>query len=131
MNVDVYLLDWNQHRPRVSDADDLSEVVEAFLSGRYEYSFTINGLSGDDDVWAAEAAYMAQGNNLNTHKVRRDRQTMSSGDLAVVDGRVYVCASFGFERLELLDGHLASRIEQSWDRWTQEDQAATSAAERN
>jgi len=120
MNVDVYLLDWNKRRPWVKEAEDLDEVRQRFNGGDYEYSFTVTGLSYSetDDVWGCEAVYRAQGNNPEGHKVRADRQSMAEGDLAVVDGRVYVCAGFGFLRYAVLDGKVQVRVQQSWERWT-------------
>jgi hypothetical protein len=130
INVDVFMLDWNQHRPWGSydhDEDDefVREVVAAFDAGRYEYSFSVQadpGMDlnpdGDQAVAAAEYAYTLQGNNGAGRKVRRDRQTMSIGDAVLIDGKAYVAATFGFERVPALDDKLEQRVKQSWERWT-------------
>jgi hypothetical protein len=120
MHVSCYLLDWNTRRPFVgnNDPEAIQSVMQAWRSGRYEYSFTLEMPKDISDVQAAERLYTRQGNNEYARKVRIDRQTMSEGDIAVVDGRVYVCAVFGFERVTGLDGEVDKRVEQSWQAWT-------------
>jgi hypothetical protein len=120
MHVSCYLLDWNERRPwvRNDDHEAIQSVMQAFRSGRYEYSFTVEMPDTLSDIAAAEKLYRLQGNNEHARKVRIDRQTMSEGDIALVNGRVYVCAVFGFERVTALDSEVEQRIEQSWLRWT-------------
>lgn len=129
MNVDVYMLDYNKRRPGGPNASQ--QACEAAASGRYEYSFTMqvprlasNSASLRDDlVGAAESAYLAQGNNFQVHKVRRDRQTMSTGDVVIIDGRhAMLCVSAGFREVpELLSlqARIEASIEASWHRWTE------------
>jgi hypothetical protein len=112
VRVDVYLLDWNQHRP-----SDASDAVARAKAGDYEYSFTVY-VREPHPVRAAEYAYALQGNGPMAAKVRVDRQTMSMGDVAMVDGQAYLCVSFGFDHVPELTDLLKPRIEQSWKRWT-------------
>jgi hypothetical protein len=137
--VDVYLLDWNKRRPFGFGEDRLTlEVLQAFQAGRYEYSFSIATPSTQlltdhaSDIANAEGAYMAQGNGRDGTKVRKDRQSMSTGDVVIVDIRAYVCASFGFKRIPQLDSMIEQRIEASWNVWTQvEPEIGPSDCQRN
>lgn len=113
-SVDVYLLDWNQHRPL-----DKYDALEAALNGRYEYSFTIQTEASSAPA-AAEIAWLRQGNNPTGDKVRRDRQSMSTGDVAVIMGVAYMCDRTGFTIVPMMAEALANRIEKSWDAWTAE-----------
>jgi|SRR5215467_8824905 len=124
MTVSVYLLDWRTRRPLFHNTTAATDAIECFKAGRYEYSFTITGLDGSrPPIYACEAAYKAQGNNPDTHKVRMDRQTMSMGDIARVNGKAYVCASFGFEPVPELDAVLDDRLADSWRQWAHPDEA--------
>jgi hypothetical protein len=125
--IDTYLLDWNGRRPWAGrDAQDgiEGEALAAFQEGRYEYSFSLALTDDSADAQACEYAWLAQGNNPSGTKARRDRQSMSVGDVVAVDGRAYVCAIAGFDRAPSLDKLLADRIEQSWNRWTEQEVTA-------
>src|SRR5215469_17665130 len=96
--IDSYLLDWNGRRPWGGTRAEPSleaEALPAFQEGRYEYSFSLALTDDSTDAHACEYAFLAQGNNPTGAKVRRDRQSMSVGDVVVVDGRAYVCAIAG------------------------------------
>jgi hypothetical protein len=113
-HVDVFLLDWNEHRPFGGDRLG-AEALAAFEAGRYEYTFSMDLREPPSDTAAAEAAYCAQGNGQDGRKVRVDRQTMSIADAVLVDGRAYVADHFGFARVPALDQLLPTRIASSWD----------------
>jgi hypothetical protein len=127
IHVDCYLLDWRDKRPYDFGRETFGrDCLAAFNANRYEYSFSVSvspgrgdiSPDGDQEIAAAEYAYEQQGNNFDSVKIRRDRQSMSVGDAAVVDGHAYVVAGFGFQRVPELDGRLSQRISESWDRWT-------------
>jgi hypothetical protein len=108
----VYMLDWRGSRPlNVRMASGYANA------GRYEYSFSIDVPLGRGPVAACEYAYFRQGNNLDGKKVRTDRQTMSTGDVVVLDGEAWLCAGFGFQRAPGLAELLGDRMERSWRAW--------------
>jgi hypothetical protein len=113
VEVSVYMLDYQQRRP-IGLPQGAMAIAEA---GRYEYSFTIEAPSDGGPIGALEYAYFRQGNNAQATKIRKDRQTMSMGDVGVIGTTAYVCVAAGFRRVDGLYHILEGRILASWEKW--------------
>ena len=81
------------------------EAVAEFAATNFaEYELVVTVEVPDTDEWSAlESAYRAMNLWDNPEKITRHRicASMSVGDICEINGQLFVCATFGFDKFSL------------------------------